>query len=138
MARGSLLPAPLAMSAPSRSVTPVAFSPADITNTAATMIAGSLANPASASAGVRMPVKPSARSASIAAMSMRTRSLMNKASVPARITKKTICEFCIRAVAAIVVPSLPAALAMRQCPRSATTEPKLRDTVGLGTDGGDE
>ena len=65
-----------------RSVRPVAFSAADATNTAATMIAGSLANPESASAGLRMPVIARARSVSIAARSIRTRSLFIR--MPAR------------------------------------------------------
>ena len=44
------------MPAPMRSVMPVSVSAAEMTNTAATMMAGSLEKPESASLGVRMPV----------------------------------------------------------------------------------
>ena len=81
IARHSLEPAARAMPAPIRSVRPVSVSAADMTNTEATMMAGSLANPERASTGVRMPVAASASSVSIAAMSMRMRSLMKSASV---------------------------------------------------------
>ena len=56
------------------------------------MMAGSLANPESASTGVRMPVAASASSVSIAAMSIRMRSLMKSASVTATISRKMICS----------------------------------------------
>ena len=85
IARHSRAPAARAMPAPMRSVMPVCVSAAEITNTEATMIAGSLANPESASFGVRMPVAASASRVSIAATSMRIRSLMNRISVTATI-----------------------------------------------------
>ena len=55
------------------------------------MMAGSLAKPESASLGVRMPVAASASSVSIAAMSMRIFSLMNRISVTATIARKMSC-----------------------------------------------
>ncbi len=58
---------------------PVELSPAEMTNTAATMMAGSLAKPDRASRRVRMPVRFSASRVSIAARSMRTRLLMKSA-----------------------------------------------------------
>ena len=70
---------------------PVGVSAAEITNTEATMIAGSLAKPESASFGVRIPVAASASRVSIAATSMRIRSLMNRISVTATIATKTSC-----------------------------------------------
>ena len=91
MVRHSLPPAARPMPAPMRSVMPVADRPADSTNTAATMIAGSLAKPASASFGPRIPVRVSASRASSATRSMRSFSLMNSPSVTARMTRKRIC-----------------------------------------------
>jgi hypothetical protein len=95
IARHSLAPAARAMSEPMRSVTPVALRAAEMTKTEATMIAGSLANPESAWAGERIPVTASASSVSIAATSMRMRSPMNSASVPATIRRNTICWLVI-------------------------------------------
>ena len=74
-----------------RSVNPVSVSAAEMTKTDATMIAGSLENPESASTGDRMPVAASASSVSIAAMSIRMRSLMKSASVTPTINRKMIC-----------------------------------------------
>ena len=71
IARHSLAPAARAIPAPMRSVRPVSVSAAEMTNTEATMMAGSLEKPESASLGVRMPVAASASSVSIAATSMR-------------------------------------------------------------------
>ena len=80
------------MLAPMRSVSPVEVSAAEMTNTEATIIAGSLAKPESASTGVRMPVAASDSSVSIAAISMRIRSLMKSISVMATIRTNTICS----------------------------------------------
>ena len=66
------------------------------------MIAGSLAKPESASLGVRMPVAASASSVSIAAMSMRIFSLMNRISVTATIATKMICSCVMGGPAAIL------------------------------------
>ena len=92
IARHSLEPAARAMPAPMRSVRPVSVSAAEMMNTEATMMAGSLANPESDSLGVRMPVAASASSVSIAAMSMRIFSLMKRISVTATIARKMICS----------------------------------------------
>ena len=99
IARHSFEPAARAIPAPMRSVRPVSVSAAEITNTAATMIAGSLEKPESASPGVRMPVAASASSVSIAATSMRIFSLMKSTSVTATIARNMSCSGVINEVA---------------------------------------
>lgn len=91
MARHSRPPAARPIAAPIRSVMPVADKPADNTNTAATMIAGSLENPDKAWVGVRMPVRVNASVASIATRSTRSFSLMNNTSATTRMTRNTSC-----------------------------------------------
>jgi len=89
--RHSLPPAARPIPAPMRSLMPVACNPAESTNTAATMIAGSLENPARACFASRIPVRARASRASIATRSTRNRPLTNNASAVPRITRKTIC-----------------------------------------------
>ncbi len=89
---------------------------AEITKTEATMIAGSLANPASASFGVRMPVNASASSVSIPATSMRTRSLMNSGE-RAREDHKKDDLLCFHAAASL--PAVRAEGARMICQLSA-------------------
>ena len=77
-ARHSACPAARPIHWPSRSVIPVAASAPEITNTAATMIAGSLAKPDSACFGSSTPVRTSAASVIIAVTSTRSRSLTKR------------------------------------------------------------
>ena len=83
--RASLRPAAWPIHSPSRSVMPVAARPPEITNTAATMIAGSLAKPDNACLGSSTRVSTSASRISIAVTSTRSFSVMNRYSPPARI-----------------------------------------------------
>ena len=86
----SLPPAVRPIHAPIRSVMPVDCSPAESTNTAATMIAGSLEKPARACLASRIPVRASASRVSMATRSTRIRPLTNSARAEPRITRKTI------------------------------------------------
>ena len=95
-ARGSLRPATRPIHRPRRSVTPVAASPPESTNTAATMIAGSLAKPDSAWSAESVPVMTSASSTSMAVTSTRSRSLTNRKSAAARMQRKTSCGRAMR------------------------------------------
>ena len=88
--RHSLPPAVRPIQAPIRSVMPVDCSPAESTNTAATMIAGSLEKPARACLASRIPVRASASRVSMATRSTRIRPLTNSARAEPRITRKTI------------------------------------------------
>ena len=74
-----------------RSVMPVADNPEESTNTAATMMAGSLEKPDRASLGSRMPVIASASVVSIATRSTRSLLLTNNVSAIARIARNIIC-----------------------------------------------
>ncbi len=76
---------------PRRSLIPVAASAPEITKTAATMIAGSLAKPDRACLLSSTPVSTSASRISIAVMSTRSFSLMNRYSPPTRINPNDAC-----------------------------------------------
>src|SRR4249919_2304561 len=90
-ARASLRPAARPIHRPRRSVIPVAARPPEMTNTAATMTAGSLANPDSAWSASSTPLTTSASSTTIAVTSTRRRSLMNRYNAPARIRRNRTC-----------------------------------------------
>ena len=87
IARDSLRPAARPIQWPRRSVMPVADRAPEITNTAATMIAGSLEKPDNASFESSRPVTTSASNSSIAVTSTRRRSLTNRYSPPPRINR---------------------------------------------------
>ena len=88
-----MAPAARAIPAPMRSVRPVSVSAAEMTNTEATMMAGSLAEAGEGFAWASgCPVAASASSVSIAAMSMRIFSLMKRISVTATIARNMICS----------------------------------------------
>ncbi len=91
MARASLRPAARLIQWPMRSVTPVALRPAAMTKTEATMIAGSLVNPANASAGSSRPVNVRESSTSIAVTSTRGLPRTNSVTALSRIRRKTSC-----------------------------------------------
>ena len=89
--RASPCPPARPTQAPRRSLMPVAASPPEMTNTAATMIAGSLAKPDSACLLSSTPVSTSASRISIAVTSTRSFSVMKRYSPPARISPKVNC-----------------------------------------------
>jgi len=82
-----LEPAAAPIALPMRSATPVRNWPPPTTNSAAIITTTGSAKPASALAGVRIPVSASASSDSSATKSSRSRSLTNSAIVAARIAK---------------------------------------------------
>ena len=125
IARDSLRPAARPTHWPRRSVMPVAASPPEITNTAATMIAGSLANPDSACFASSTPPSTSASSTSIALTSIRRRSLTNRYRPPARISRNRICSDCIggaRRHAALCTRVRDHARARGAAPSTASTQ----------------
>ena len=88
------------------SLMPVAASAPEITNTAATMIAGSLAKPDKACLLSSTPVSTSASRISMAVTSTRSFSLMNRYSPPARTRPKASCEKTWGSIAiACIVPA---------------------------------
>ncbi len=94
MMRSKLRPANRWTQYPSLSDNPVWYSAPLNTNTAATIIAGSLLNPDKASSGVSTPDRLSARMIKIATRSMRIHSVRSRMMAPIRMANKSSWGIC--------------------------------------------